>query len=312
MHSVPHSPMPSNRAWQDAIEDFESYIQLERGLSANTLLAYRHDVALLHDFALSLGRLQPESVTQRDIEDLLITLGRDRTIGPRSQGRILAGIRRFFHFLLVEKRIQQNPTELIQSPKLPSHLPQVLSPEEVDALEAAIDLSQPAGHRDLAIIEVLYSCGLRVSELVGLRISCLFAEKGVVRIIGKGNKERIVPISSRALSDVARHMEVRQHQRIQPGHEDYLFLNLRGTRLSRITVFTLIKRYAEAAGIRKNISPHTLRHSFATALVSGGADLRIVQAMLGHESIVTTELYTHLTQEHLRESVLQFHPRGNL
>ncbi len=298
------------QAWEEALLDYQSHLSLEKGLSRNSLSAYTHDVRLLRDFALSNGELPPTSISQEIVQQLMVHIGKDDTLGARSQSRVLSGIRGFFRFLVLDQQIDNDPTEQIHPPKQAGYLPTVLTVEEVDAMEQSIDLSQPLGHRNRAIIEVLFSCGLRVSELTHLRVSHIYAQDEFIRVIGKGNKERLVPIGRKALRDIANYQAQRQHMPIAKGQEDYLFLNRRGKAIGRIMVFNIIKEAAQRAGIQKNVSPHTLRHSFATSLVLGGADLRVVQAMLGHESIVTTEIYTHLSREHLRHSIMQFHPRG--
>ena len=231
-------------------------------------------------------------------------------MGPRSQARVLSGLRSFYRFLVLDGFIENDPTELLESPAQAQHLPEVLSTQEVDMLEAAVDLSKAEGHRNRAIIEVLFSCGLRVSELVNLKLSNLYLDDGFIRVGGKGNKERLVPISPRAIRELRFWFDDRNRLTIKPGQEDYVFLNRRGHRLTRTMILIIIKRLAEAAGIQKTISPHTLRHSFATALLQGGADLRAIQAMLGHESISTTEIYTHIDTATLREEILKHHPRN--
>ena len=232
-------------------------------------------------------------------------------VGPRSVARILSGVRSFYRFLTLEKEVETDPTELLESPKIGKHLPEVLSLPEIDAIEEAIDLSKPEGIRDLAIIEVLFSCGLRISELVNLKLSELYLEEGYIRVHGKGRKERLVPIGENAIQKLRNWFVVRQDIDVKAGEEDYVFISLRrGKHLSRISLFVYIKEYAEKAGIRKNISPHTFRHSFATQLLEGGANLRAIQAMLGHEDIGTTEIYMHIDKSHLRQEILQHHPRN--
>ena len=232
-------------------------------------------------------------------------------VGPRSVARILSGVRSFYRFLTIEKEVETDPTELLESPKIGKHLPEVLSLPEIDAIEAAIDLSKPEGIRDLAIIEVLFSCGLRISELINLKLSELYLEEGYIRVHGKGRKERLVPISENAIQKLRDWFVVRQGITVKPGEEDYVFISLRrGKHLSRISLFVYIKGYAEQAGIRKSISPHTFRHSFATQLLEGGANLRAIQAMLGHEDIGTTEIYMHIDKSHLRQEILEHHPRN--
>ena len=234
----------------------------------------------------------------------------DIGIGARSQCRILSGLRSFYNFLVIEGEVTDDPTELLESPKIGEHLPEVLSTEEIDLLESSIDLSKWEGHRNRAIIETLFSCGLRVSELTNLKLSDLYREDKFLRIVGKGKKERLVPISDRALHELNLWFQVRNEMSIKPGEEDYVFLNRRGAHLTRTMILIMIKRQAAEAGIKKNISPHTLRHSFATALLEGGADLRVIQALLGHESIGTTEIYTHIDTSTLRREILEHHPRN--
>lgn len=248
-------------------------------------------------------------VSLQDLQAFLASLF-DLGISPRSQSRILSGIRTFYKYLLLDGFIEQDPTELLESPRLGEHLPEVLSVEEIDMLEGAIDLSQPEGQRNKAIIEMLFSCGLRVSELVGLRLSNLYLAEGFIRVVGKGNKERLVPISPRAIQELKYWFIDRNALKIKPGEQDYVFLNRRGAHLTRTMILIMIKRLGIAAGIKKTISPHTLRHSFATCLLEGGADLRSIQAMLGHEKIGTTEIYTHLDMSRLREDILNCHPRN--
>ena len=234
----------------------------------------------------------------------------DLGIGPRSLARILSGVRQFYRFLVLDGYMEDDPTELLESPKQPNHLPEVLSTAEVDLLEQAIDLSKWEGHRNRAIIEVLFSCGLRVSELINLKLSNLYVDEQFIRVMGKGSKERLVPISPRALEELNYWFSMRNEMSIKPGEEDYVFLNRRGHHLTRTMILIMIKRYAAEAGIKKTISPHTLRHSFATSLLEGGADLRAIQARLGHESIGTTEIYTHIDTSTLRQEILEHHPRN--
>ncbi len=290
------------------VKRYVRYLKLERGLSANTLEAYQRDLEKL----LAYLKRAERHVVDVQLEDLQTFAAglHDIGIGPRSQCRILSGIRSFYHFMMVDGYRDDDPTELLESPTLGEHLPEVLTTAEVDALEASIDLSKWEGHRNRAIIEVLFSCGLRVSELVTLRLSNLYRDDGFVRINGKGSKERLVPISGRALKELDYWFGDRQRMVIKAGEEDYVFLNRRGAHLTRTMILIMIKRQAEAAGIQKTISPHTLRHSFATALLEGGADLRAIQAMLGHESIGTTEIYTHIDMTTLRKEIIEHHPRN--
>ena len=284
------------------------YLKLQRGMSANTLSAYELDLNKLLNYLAG----ENISVTDVQLSDLQTFAANLHDIGicPRSQCRILSGIRSFFRFLVLDGYITDDPTELLESPVLGDHLPEFLTPQEVDQLEDSIDLSKPEGHRNRAIIEVLFSCGLRVSELVNLQWSQLYADERYLRILGKGNKERLVPISERALHEIENYMPWRNTLKIKPGEESYIFLNRRGAHLTRVMILIMLKRQAEEAGIQKTISPHTLRHSFATALLEGGADLRVIQTLLGHESIGTTEIYTHMSMQTLREEILLHHPRN--
>jgi integrase/recombinase XerD len=296
--------------WLIAQRGFLNYLRLEKSLSANSLEAYSADVIKLQRFAeSSLGGKSPKDITLDDVRDFLSMLN-DVGIAPTSQARIISGLKSFYGYLLLEKEVRADPLELLDTPRVGRHLPDVLSVEEMESLLGAIDLSKPEGTRNRAMLEMLYSCGLRVSELVDVRISCLHGEEGFLRVIGKGNKERLVPIGSTALQWIGYFREqTRNHQIIKPGQEDYLFLNRRGSKLSRMMVFNIIREQVQKSGIQKQISPHTFRHSFATHLVEAGADLRAVQEMLGHASITTTEIYTHLDRHRLREEVMLFHPR---
>ena len=293
---------------ENIVRAYVRYLKLERNYSPNTLEAYRHDLGHL----LAYCHREEKDVLQIKLEDLqhfaagIHELG----IGPTSQARILSGVRSFYRWLLLDGRIDADPTELLESPRLGEHLPEVLTTAEVDQLEASIDRSKPEGQRNRAIIEVLFSCGLRVSELTHLRLSDLFLDEGYIRVMGKGSKERLVPISNRAVHELQLWFSDRNLMTIKAGEEDYVFLNRRGAHLTRTMILIMVKRQAEAAGIQKTISPHTLRHSFATALLEGGADLRVIQAMLGHEDIGTTEIYTHIDTTTLREEILQHHPRN--
>ena len=293
---------------KDVVRAYVRYLKLQRNMSGNTLDAYQRDLRKLLDY---LSREQKDicEVTLQDLEHFSAGL-HDIGIHPRSQCRILSGIRSFFRFVQLDGYRDDDPTELLESPVLGEHLPEVLSTAEVDQLEESIDLSKWEGHRNRAIIEVLFSCGLRVTELVTLRLSNLFLDEGYVRIMGKGSKERLVPISPRAVKELGFWFDDRRHMTIKPGEEDYVFLNRRGAHLTRTMILIMIKRQAVEAGIKKTISPHTLRHSFATALLEGGADLRAIQAMLGHESIGTTEIYTHIDTTTLRQEILEHHPRN--
>lgn len=291
------------------LEKYRSHIFLERGLSANTREAYTRDVARFLSY-LEEENLRPEEVKLDDLHRFASTLY-DIGISARSIARILSGIRSFYHFLLLDGYIDNDPTILLESPKIGQHLPEVLSLEEIDAIIAAIDLSQPEGQRDRTIIELLYSCGLRVSELCNLLLSDLYLDESFLRVTGKGNKQRLVPISPRAIKELQLWFIDRNTIDIKPGEEDFVFVSHRRRKhLSRITIFHNIKIYAESAGIKKTISPHTFRHSFATHLLEGGANLRAIQAMLGHETIATTEIYTHIDRKFLRKQVLEHFPRN--
>lgn len=292
----------------DLVRRYLRYLKLERSYSQNTLDAYHHDISLLLSH-LAEQQLTPLDVKLEDLEHFAAWL-HERGIGAKSQARILSGVRSFYHYLVIDGYLDIDPTELLESPNLPQHIPEYLSVEEVDRLEGAVDLTSPEGHRNRAIVEVLFSCGLRVSELVNLRLSDLFLDDRFLRVIGKGNKERLVPISDRAVSELGFWFDDRRQMTIKPGEEDYVFLNRRGHHLTRTMILIMIKRLGAAAGIRKTISPHTLRHSFATALLRGGADLRVIQVLLGHADIGTTEIYTHMDDESLREEILAHHPRN--
>lgn len=290
------------------IHKYIRYMKLQRNYSGNTLEAYILDINKLLKFLKDNG-ISPEAAKLSDIQCFAASL-HDIGISPRSQCRILSGVRAFYKYLYLDGYIKDDPTELLESPKLGDHLPEVLTTEEVDRLEQAIDLSKWEGQRNKAIIEVLFSCGLRVSELVNLKMSALYLDEQFVRITGKGNKERLVPISENAIKQLKYWFIDRSHMNIKPGEEDYVFLNRRGAHLTRTMILIMIKRLGAEAGIQKTISPHTLRHSFATALLEGGADLRAIQSMLGHESIGTTEIYTHIDTHTLREEILNHHPRN--
>ena len=297
--------------WASIIKGFQAYLKLERSVSANTSAAYLRDVALLESFLES--ELVGKSLNQVDFSDLkeFITWIHGRGMSASSQARILSGIKTFFHFLVLEGLLSDNPTTLLESPKLSRKLPDTLSIHEINSLIDALDLSKPEGMRNKAILEMLYGCGLRVSEVVDLKISNLFLDIELVKILGKGNKERLVPIGSEAAKFLQIWLqEVRVHLKIKPGQEDWVFLNNRGSSLSRVMVFLIIKGLATKIGLKNTISPHTFRHSFATHLLEGGADLRAVQEMLGHESITTTEIYTHLDRDYLKSTILQYHPRS--
>ena len=298
----------SKKTQANVLKSYRRYLRLQKNFTENTLDAYMLDVEKLLLY-LKGEHQDPLTATLEDLQHFAASL-HDIGIGPRSQCRILSGVRSFYRFLLLDGYIDSDPSELLESPQLGEHLPEVLSVQEVDAMEAAIDLSKPEGHRNRAIIEVLFSCGLRVSELVTLHLSDLYLDDGFIRVMGKGRKERLVPISPRAISELHLWFDDRRHLDIKKGEEDFVFLNRRGSHLTRTMIFIMIKQLAADAGIQKTVSPHTLRHSFATCLLEGGADLRAIQAMLGHESIGTTEIYTHIDTSHLREEILLHHPRN--
>ena len=300
--------METDKNSKDIVSRYRRYLKLEKGYSANTLDAYMRDVDKLFRY-LAVEQVDVLDVKLEDLEHFAAFIS-DLGIGPRSLARILSGVRQFYRFLVIDGYLEVDPTELLESPKQADHLPEVLSTAEVDLLEEAIDLSKWEGHRNRAIIEVLFSCGLRVSELTNLKLSNLYIEEQYIRVMGKGSKERLVPISPRALDELNYWFADRNVMKIKPGEEDYVFLNRRGHHLTRTMILIMIKRYAVEAGIKKTISPHTLRHSFATSLLEGGADLRAIQAMLGHESIGTTEIYTHIDTSTLRQEILEHHPRN--
>lgn len=298
--------------WEPFKNGFKAHLQLERSLSDATVEAYLNDVEKLTQYFEAIGSLPaPSAVTLEDIQGFLKWVS-NLGMTASSQSRMVSGIRNFFRYCLAEQVINNDPTELIDTPRLKRSLPDVLSFPEIEAMLNAIDHSKPDGQRNRAILEIMYSCGLRVSEVVNLRIAYLYLDAGFVRVIGKGDKERLVPIGSSAVKYVRIYLTERKAQVSKPGDEEILFLNKRGGKLSRVMIFLIIKDLAKKAGIQKDISPHTLRHSFATHLVEGGADLRAVQEMLGHESITTTEIYTHLDREYLRETLIRFHPSYKL
>ena len=290
------------------VKAYVRYLKLQRNMSGNTLDAYQRDLRKLLDY-LEREQKDIRDVTLHDLEHFSAGL-HDIGIHPRSQCRILSGIRSFFRFVQLDGYRDDDPTELLESPQIGDHLPEVLTTEEVDRLEASIDLSKWEGHRNRAIIEVLFSCGLRVSELVNLKLSDLYIDEEYVRVMGKGSKERLVPISRKAIDELKNWFYDRNLMKIKPGEEDFVFLNRRGAHLTRTMILIMIKSQAKDAGIQKTISPHTLRHSFATALLEGGADLRFIQALLGHEDIGTTEIYTHIDTSTLRQEILEHHPRN--
>ena len=290
------------------VKAYVRYLKLQRNMSGNTLDAYQRDLRKLLDY-LEREQKDIRDVTFHDLEHFSAGL-HDIGIHPRSQCRILSGIRSFFRFVQLDGYRDDDPTELLESPQIGDHLPEVLTTEEVDRLEASIDLSKWEGHRNRAIIEVLFSCGLRVSELVNLKLSDLYIDEEYVRVMGKGSKERLVPISRKAIDELKNWFYDRNLMKIKPGEEDFVFLNRRGAHLTRTMILIMIKSQAKDAGIQKTISPHTLRHSFAIALLEGGADLRFIQALLGHEDIGTTEIYTHIDTSTLRQEILEHHPRN--
>ena len=290
------------------IKLYVRYLRLERNLSPNTIEAYRNDLAHLEAFMMR-NNLKLENVTLEQLHTFAASL-HEYGITPRSQARVLSGVRSFFRFLVLDGVVESDPTELLEWPSLPEHLPVVLTLEEIDRIEDSIDLSKAEGARNRAIIEVLFSCGLRVSELVNMKLSDLYLEDRVLLVRGKGSKERLVPVSNKAITDLKRWFFDRNLMKIKPGEDDYVFLNRRGAHLTRTMILIMVKRQAEEAGIKKTISPHTFRHSFATALLQGGADLRSIQAMLGHEKIDTTLVYTHISNEQLRKAILEHHPRN--
>lgn len=296
--------------WKAATNGFKQYLVLEKSLSENTCHAYMHDIALLQKFLEENGyEVPPEKIKLKHLQEFLASV-KDWALGARSQSRIISGIRTFYKYLLLEDEVSENPAELLELPRIPQRLPQVLSVDEINTLIGAIDLSTPQGERNKAILETLYCCGLRVSELVNLKISDVSFDEGYLSVIGKGNKQRLVPLGESAKKYMQIYIRnVRRRSPIRKDSADIVFLNQGGGKLSRVMVFYIIKELAKNIGLAKTISPHTFRHSFATHLVEGGADLRAVQEMLGHESITTTEIYTHLDREYLRDEILRFHPR---
>jgi integrase/recombinase XerD len=294
-----------NKEWKKYISDFKYYLKLEKSLSENSIDAYLRDVGKLANYS----EINPIDINLKELEAFLYDLN-NSLLSPVSQARIISGIKAFFSYLIQEELIVENPTELLEAPKIAKKLPEVLSVEEIDLLLSKIDLSKAEGHRNKAIIETLYSCGLRVSELTNLKLSNLHFKDRFILVRGKAKKQRIIPIGEKAILEIELYIKhFRNHIKIDPEAIDILFLNRRGKKISRVMIFTIIKRLAQDAGLEKNISPHTFRHSFATHLVEGGADLRAVQEMLGHESIITTEIYTHIDRAYLRQVINDFHPR---
>lgn len=297
--------------WKSSIAGFKAYLQLEKSLAANSVAAYVRDMNKLLKYLNEENvDCTPEKMGLNNFQDYLKWIN-EQGMGARSQARMISGIKAFYKYLLLENIINTDPTELLETPKLGRKLPDTLSIEEIDKLISAIDLSKPEGARNKAMLETLYGAGLRVSELVNLKLSDLYFKEGFLKVIGKGDKERLVPVGSIAIKNITIYREnIRSHLEIKKGNEDVLFLNRRGAKLSRVMVFTIVKTLADKIALKKKISPHTFRHSFATHLIEGGADLRAVQEMLGHESITTTEIYTHLDRDYLREAIIQHHPRS--
>ena len=297
--------------WEDSIKGFEEYLRLEKGLSQNSINAYINDINKLSEFLRNTFKgITPNKVKLQHLKDFLEMFNK-KGVSPRTQARTISGIKSFFKFLLIEEKINSDPTSLLESPKIGRKLPDVLSTEQINSMIDAIDSEKPEGQRNKAILEILYSCGLRVSELVSVKVSNLFFDEGYIKVEGKAGKERLIPISIKAADEITKYIEeYRSKLKIGRGSEDILFLNRRGHSLSRVMIFTIIKSLAEKVGLDKKISPHTFRHSFATHLIEGGADLRVVQEMLGHESILTTEIYTHLDRDYLKDAINKFHPRS--
>lgn len=297
--------------WEESKKGYESYLKLEKSLSQNSIAAYINDINKLVDFlGKNFKKIGPEKVKLNHLKKFVEWLN-ERGVSPRTQARTISGIKSFYKYMLIEGKISSDPTALLESPKIGRKLPDILSMEEIDQLIDAVDLEKPEGQRNKAMLETLYSCGLRVSELVNLKVTNLFFDQGFVKIEGKADKERLVPVSSRAIEEIEKYRKgYRRNLKIQKDSENILFLNRRGKKLSRVMVFTIIKNLAQKIDLNKKISPHTFRHSFATHLINGGADLRAVQEMLGHESILTTEIYTHLDRDYLKNTIHQFHPRS--
>ncbi|MCF6222499.1 MAG: site-specific tyrosine recombinase XerD [Flavobacteriaceae bacterium] len=295
--------------WRPILKDYQHYLQIERGLSINSIVSYRSDIKKLIKF-IEVNKINqnPANINNETIQQFIYEVAKD--INARSQARLISGLRNFFDYLIFEDYRDNNPTDLLESPKIGRKLPDTLSEKEIDSIIAQIDLSKPEGERNRAMIEILYSCGLRVSEMIGLKISDLFFEESFIRVLGKGNKQRFVPINAYVVKKITLYKDlVRVKIKVQKGYEDTLFLNRRGKQISRNMVFMILKDLVIKANIYKNVSPHTLRHSFATHLLENGADLRAIQQMLGHESITTTEIYMHLDKSHLKNVVEKFHPR---
>ena len=297
--------------WEDSKKGFETFLRLEKNLSQNSIAAYINDINKLMGFLdENFKRLTPEKVRLNHLRSFIENIN-DRGVSPRTQARTISGIKSFFKFLLMEGKINSDPTTLLESPKIGRKLPDVLSMEEIDLIIDGVDLNKAEGQRNKAMLETLYSCGLRVSELVNLKVTNLFFDQGYIKVEGKSEKERLVPVSSKAIEEITKYLQgYRKTLKISPESENVLFLNRRGKKLSRVMIFTIIKNLAEKVNLNKKISPHTFRHSFATHLIRGGADLRAVQEMLGHESILTTEIYTHLDRDYLKNTITHFHPRS--
>ncbi len=296
-------------SWESSIKGFKSYLQIERSLSDNSVQAYIRDVKKLASYAIR-SELDELVITRKNISDFITEL-KDKNISARSQARIISGIKAFYKYLIMEDYLKSNPADLIESPKIGLKLPDTLTLTEIDRLIKSIDLSSSQGERNRAIIETLYSCGLRVSELINLKLSNIYFKENYIKVIGKGNKERLAPIGGKALKYLYIYInEIRNHQKIKKGNENFVFLNNRGSKITRVMIFLIIQKITNNIGLKKKVSPHTFRHSFATHLIEGGADLRAVQEMLGHQSITTTEIYTHLDKDYLRSNIIQFHPRS--
>lgn len=297
--------------WDNAIESYKTYLILEKSLSSNSVEAYLNDINKLAKYCADKHNVKiPDEVTYDILKDYLVFVS-EIGVTNRTQARCISSIRSFFKFLVFDGKLENNPTRLLEAPKIGRKLPNILTVEEIDSMLNAVEMYKPEGQRNKAIIEMLYSCGLRVSELIDIKLSNINFRMGIVKIEGKGNKERVIPMSKNAKEEIKRYLKVyRDYLDIEKDYEDVLFLNKRGTALSRVMVFNIIKHLAKRAGIKKNVSPHTFRHSFASHLVSGGADLRAVQDMLGHESILTTEIYTHLDDRYLKDTINKFHPRA--
>jgi len=297
--------------WESSKKGYENYLKLEKSLSQNSVAAYINDINKLIDFLDdNYKKIPPSKVKLEHLKSFVEWLN-NKGVSPRTQARTISGIKSFFKYLLIEEKITSDPTALLESPKIGRKLPDILSMEEIDKLIDAVDVGKPEGQRNKAMLETLYSCGLRVSELVNLKITNLFFDQGFIKVEGKAGKERLVPVSNRAIEEINKYLgNYRDKLKIQKGSENILFLNRRGQNLSRVMVFTIIKNLADKINLKKKISPHTFRHSFATHLINGGADLRAVQEMLGHESILTTEIYTHLDRDYLKTTINQFHPRS--